>query len=243
MRENNAVTKAIEAEDLNLFFQDQPALRNVGFTLDWGECLTILGPNGSGKTTLMRAIATLLMPTAGTIWVKGKPTTRFRSSDKRIFGAIFHHTLLYPDLTTYENLKFYGLLYGMREVSNRAYEVADELNLAEVLNKKVRLLSRGTQTRIAFARALVHNPSILLLDEPDTGLDHHAKHMLVEQIDRHRSRGGSTFMITHDINLAREVGDKVLMLSRGKVAAFEHWNDLHPEMFQEIGFQVEDKNL
>ena len=243
MRHKDVLPKPIKTENLNLFFQNHGALRGVAFDLDWGECLTIMGPNGSGKTTLMRIIATLLTPTDGTVWINGKPTNKFRSPDRRIFGTILHQTLLYPDLTIFENLNFYGLLYGIRNASERACEVADDLYLTELLDTKVRSLSRGTQTRVALARALIHKPPILLLDEPDTGLDHNAREVLIQVLNRHQYHGGSTLLITHDIKVARAVGDRVLILSNGQVATIGTWDDLNPDAFQGMGFGPVNKHV
>jgi heme exporter protein A len=242
MRYKDVLSKPIRAENLNLFFQNHGALRGVRFDLDWGECLTIMGPNGSGKTTLMRIVATLLTPTDGTVWINGKPTNKFRSLDRRIFGTMLHHTLLYPDLTIFENLNFYGLLYGIRNPSERVFEVANDLYLTELLDTKVRSLSRGTQTRVALARALIHEPPLLLLDEPDTGLDHSARDVLIRVLNRHQRQGGSTLLITHDIRVARAVGDRVLILSNGQVATIGTWDNLNPDAFQGMGFHPEDKH-
>ncbi len=152
--------------------------------MEAGEYVTLVGPNGAGKTTLLRILATLIRPTSGTVRIAGMDVARAGPEIRRYIGFLSHRTLLYEDLTAEQNLRFYARLYGIPDASARMDELLQRVGLADRRHDLVRTFSRGMQQRLAVARALIHCPSILLLDEPYTGLGPDAAGALQSLLER-----------------------------------------------------------
>ena len=188
------------------------ALRGVDLELPRGGALAILGPNGAGKTTLLRIMAGLSHPTAGTLELAGQKTPRAG------VGYLGHATLLYPELTARENLIFAGRLHRVARPSERADVLLGEEGLAEVAHRRAGTFSRGMSQRLSIARARVHDPALLLLDEPYTGLDRRAADRLTGHLSRLRDAGHGLVLVTHDVRQASELADSVVILVRGRVA-------------------------
>src|SRR5258706_113098 len=168
----------IEANGLVKSFGLRPALRDVNFNVASGSIVALLGPNGSGKTTLLRLLSGLSRPTAGSITVGGWNLPREAAAVRAQLGVVAHLPLLYDDLTAAENLHFFAQLYGLQQPASRIATVLDRVGLTRRANELVRTFSRGMQQRLAIARAILHNPAVLLLDEPYTGLDVSGAEML-----------------------------------------------------------------
>ena len=196
----------------------QPVLRGVDLHVEQGEFLTLLGPNGAGKTTLLRIVATLGRPTAGEIQVGGWPLPASADKVRPHLGLISHLPLLYAELTADENLRFFARMYRLPNPNGRITEVLREVGLAARRDDPVGEFSRGMQQRLAIARAILHQPDILLLDEPYTGLDQGAAAMLDGLLHSVATAGRTVVMTTH--NLARGFAncDRVAILFQGKIA-------------------------
>jgi len=210
------------------------ALRGVNLTLHRGEFLTIFGPNGAGKTTLLRILATLSKPTGGTVWVAGHDAASAGEEIRQRLGVISHQTFLYDDLTATENLIFYGRMYNVPHLPERIQGLLDQVGLSGRAHDPVRTFSRGMQQRLTIARALLHDPDVLLLDEPDTGLDQQAAAMLRDLILSGRSGGRSAIITTHNLARGLELADRIALLVKGKIVYQGNRADLSPGQFEAL---------
>lgn len=228
MDEERSVSPAwdIEVEGLIKSFGSHHALRGINLRVGRGEHLVIFGPNGAGKTTLVKLLSTLSKPTVGTVRVDGEDTRRDPVKIRRKIGLVSHQTFLYDDLTIYENLQFYGKMYDVPDLEQQIHEVVSLVQLESRLHDRVGTLSRGMQQRVSIARAVIHNPSILLLDEPEVGLDPHAIIMMREILGSLNVGKRTVVMTTHNLRQGIELGDKVVILNRGKI--------VHEALKQEI---------
>ncbi|MCX8067184.1 MAG: heme ABC exporter ATP-binding protein CcmA [Anaerolineae bacterium] len=206
----------IEVRALTRTFGPHVALAGVDLTIEQGEYVTFVGPNGAGKTTLLRILATLIRPTSGTVRIAGMDPARAGPEIRRRIGFLSHRTLLYEDLTAEQNLRFYARLYGIPDVSARIDELLVQVRLTERRHDLVRTFSRGMQQRLAVARALLHRPSILLLDEPYTGLDPHAADALRTLLDELAAGGHTILLTTHDLERVSP-RSRAVILHRGRV--------------------------
>ncbi|MBI2942272.1 MAG: ABC transporter ATP-binding protein, partial [Chloroflexi bacterium] len=195
----------------------RPALRAVDLDIAFGERVALLGPNGAGKSTLLRLLATLERPTAGRLWLAGREVPRDAADVRHLIGLVAHQTLLYDELTARENLLFYGRLYSLPALDARVDEALDRLGLATRQHDRVRTLSRGMQQRLSIARAILHDPVLLLLDEPDTGLDAAAQATLADTFVTSDGRRRTVVMATHAPARAAQLCDRALALDRGRV--------------------------
>jgi heme ABC exporter ATP-binding subunit CcmA len=196
-------------------------LRNLDLTLAPGEALAVAGPNGAGKTTLLRLLAGLMRPTAGEIRVLGRPLTRGDGEVRRALGLVSHQSLLYDDLTLRENLEFAARLYGLARPREAALAALDTAGLAGRAEESPRRLSRGLTQRAAIARALLHRPRVLLLDEPFTALDAASADRLREELRRRLAEGLGLVIVTHHLGEVWEVASRIAVLVEGRWAADE----------------------
>jgi heme ABC exporter ATP-binding subunit CcmA len=207
---------AIAARGVFKRFGRAAALRELDLDVAAGSTLAVLGPNGAGKSTLLRLLAGLSRPSAGAIRVDGRLPTH-RSSRARV-GYLGHATLLAPSLTVRENLVFAGRLYGLAAPRERAAQRLDQEGLEELAGRPVAALSRGQAQRVAIARALVHDPELVLLDEPFSGLDRLASARVAERLQALRARGATLVLVTHGQGPVLELADCALMLAAGRRA-------------------------
>ena len=208
---------AITVEHLTKSFGGRKAVDNVSFTLPEGAFLSVFGPNGAGKTTLLRMLATLARPTEGVITLAGINLKEEPEQVREAIGLISHNPMLYPDLTAEENLLLYAKLYGVRDPQKRVVELLDAVGLKHRRLDRVRTFSRGMTQRVSIARALVNDPSVVLLDEPYSGLDPHAMRIFDALIDSVREN--RTFvMVSHDLDKGLALASHVLVLARGRGA-------------------------
>ena len=205
---------ALSAEALTARYPGQPAsapaLLDVELNLEPGERLLLLGPNGAGKSTFIRVFAGLMHASQGNALVMGQPARSARG----MVGVVSHATYLYDELTAAENLRLYAELYGVRSPARRAEDLLEQVGLAHLAGERVGRLSRGQQQRVTIARALLHDPPVLLLDEPDTGLDL-AAFALVEELTT--SGHHTLVMTTHNLATGLRLGTRVAVLSKGQL--------------------------
>ena len=206
---------AIEIRGLERRFGAVRVLRGVDLDVRCGEAIVLFGPNGVGKTTLLRAVSGLVRPQAGSIRVLGCTLPADGNLRRRI-GVIGHDSLLYGDLNCEENLSFFARLYGVDQPDTAA--LLAEVELAHVADRPVRTFSRGMLQRLSVARAVLHRPDLLVLDEPFTGLDPHGSALLERIIGREVSRGVTVLFTTHDLETGLRVGSRAVLLHRGRVA-------------------------
>lgn len=211
-------THAIEVRKLTKAFGHQAALRGVDLNVSEGEFLTLFGPNGAGKTTLIRIVASLTRPTTGTVRVRGEDLSKGGTLLRRYIGLISHNPLLYGDLTPDENLRFFARMYDLPDGAARIDVVLDQVGLAARRRDPVRTFSRGMVQRLAIARAILHDPAIMLLDEPYTGLDLQAADMLRAVLEELAASNRTVILTTHNLEQGLEMCDRAAILDRGKVA-------------------------
>ncbi len=208
----------IETRKLVKTFGMRAVLRGVDLSIADGEFVALFGPNGSGKTTLMRILATLSRPSAGVVRVGGRSLPRHSDAVRRRLGVVLHQPLLYGDLTAEENLTFFARIYHLDNVSGRAAAMLKRIGLTARAQDPVRTFSRGMQQRLSIGRALLHDPDILLFDEPYTGLDNEAAALLdalLQEIVSDRPR--TILLVTHDLARGLAHADRVAILKGGKV--------------------------
>ena len=193
------------------------ALRGVDLDIRPGEFVTIVGPNGAGKTTLLRILATLSRPTDGHVSIAGHALPKGADEARRQIGLLSHQPLLYGDLTAEENLRFFGRMYDVPQLEARIVEQLDRVDLLDRKNDRARTFSRGMQQRLAIARALMHDPSVVLLDEPFTGLDPHASDRLEELLHTLNNGKRAVVMTIHDLERGWAMCNRALVLARGKI--------------------------
>jgi heme exporter protein A len=207
----------IQVRSLRKSFGPRAALADVDLSVERGEFATLVGPNGAGKTTLLRVLATLTRPTSGTVQIDGVDAAQAGEQVRRRIGFLSHNTLLYEDLTAEQNLRFYAQMYDLEQAPARATELLERVGLTLRHHDLVRTFSRGMKQRLAVARAVLHRPPLLLLDEPYTGLDPAAAQDLTTLL-RELAEGGCTLLLTtHNLSRALAIGYRIVVLSRGRV--------------------------
>ena len=207
---------AIEAAGVCITFGERAVLRGVDLALAGGERVALLGRNGAGKTTLVRVLAGAMRPTAGEVRVHGRSFQRAAAAARASIGVLGHQSYLYPELTTAENLVFYARLFRVARVVERVDQVLELVGLTERRHDRAATLSRGMVQRLALARAVVHDPPILLLDEPGAGLDERALTSL-DAIVRGSGDSRTVLMTTHDVEHALRFAHGVAVLHGGRI--------------------------
>jgi len=207
----------IEVRGLTKHFGSQAALRGIDLDVRRGEFLTVVGPNGAGKTTLMRILATLTQPTEGQVRVGGYDLAQQPAAARRLMGFVSHQPLLYDDLTAEENLRFYARLYGVSEAKAQISAALSWVGLTARRGDLVRTFSRGMKQRLAIVRALLHDPLLLLLDEPYAGLDQEAVVVFRKILAVLRRRERTVVMTTYNLERGAALADRVAMLVEGRI--------------------------
>ncbi len=228
----------LEIRGVKKSFGLKPVLRGVDLSLNTGQRMALLGANGAGKTTLLRILAGLARPGSGTITLAGLDLTRQARQAQHTIGFVAHQPYLYEELTALENLIFFARMYEVEQPQMRATLLLQRFGLEKKARERTRALSRGQVQRLALARALLHSPQLLLLDEPDTGLDQEGLSLLTELLHEHHGRGGTLLFTTHDLSTAMQRSDRVAMLSRGRVAYQEETCSLEPESMRQTYQEV-----
>jgi len=192
-------------------------LRGVDLSIQSGEFVALLGPNGAGKSTLLRIVASLARPTLGRVRVAGFDLPNQADEVRRLLGVVSHNPLLYGDLSAEENLRFYGELYAVENLSTRISDVLELVGLVKRRGDLVRTFSRGMAQRLTIGRAILHAPQVMLFDEPHTGLDQTASAILDSILKEVTGQGCTVLMISHDLAHALTLAQRVAILARGKI--------------------------
>ncbi|HEX9616512.1 MAG TPA: heme ABC exporter ATP-binding protein CcmA [Anaerolineales bacterium] len=224
----------IEVRKLVKRFGLKTVLRGLNFHVEPGEFVALLGPNGAGKTTFLRILASLSRPTLGDVRISGYHLPAQAAAVRSRLGVVSHQPLLYGDLTAEENLQFYGRMYGVPELPRRIDQVLELVGLAPRRRDLVRTFSRGMQQRLAIGRAVLHDPDVMLFDEPHTGLDQDASAMLDSVLQEVAARGRTVVMTSHDLSRAADLASRFDILSRGVITASVQRADI--EINQLLGF-------
>ncbi len=209
----------IEVRALVKRYGTKTVLKKLDFSVEPGEFVAILGPNGAGKTTLLRILASLTRPTLGEVRIANFALPGQAAAVRRRLGVVSHQPLLYGDLTAEENLRFYGKLYDVPALDRRIAEVLDLVGLSARRRDLVRTFSRGMQQRLAIGRSVLHDPEVMLFDEPHTGLDQEASAMLDTVMKEVATRGRTVVMTSHDLMRAESLASRFDVLSHGTIRA------------------------
>jgi heme exporter protein A len=210
---------AIEADGVTRRFGSRVAVDRVGLSIRRGESVALFGPNGAGKTTLLRVLSSSLRPTDGTVRVAGLDYREDPQAARRVIGVLSHSSHLYDDLPARDNLVFFASLYGVDDPGAAAGRWLEAMDLADRAEDPVKTFSRGMTQRLSLARSLVHDPEIVFMDEPFSGLDPRAAALLRNTILHLRERERTVIMVTHDIGQGLELSDRWILLARGRVRA------------------------
>ncbi len=215
---DGAASLAVEALGLAKNYGLQVALDQVNLSLGEKERLAVLGPNGSGKTTLISVLSTAMRPSAGTLRIMGYDSADAPNDVRRHIGVVAHRTYLYEELSARENLVFYGRLFGISDLAARADMLLDLVDIYARRHDQVGSLSRGMQQRVTLARALIHDPAVLLLDEPDTGLDQEHLDLLASLVTGSKIPPRAVILTTHNLERALDLCHRVAVLAQGRLA-------------------------
>lgn len=210
----------IEAKGISKHFGRRTVLDNLDISIGDGEIVALMGPNGSGKTTLLRILATLIEPSAGAITLNGKDAHEDSVITRREIGVVGHSTYTYDDLTALENLKFYWDMNSLpaKDFANAGKAMLDRVGLSHRMNDRAAIFSKGMRQRLAIARAIIHSPKVLLLDEPFSSLDQKGVEVLTQILAEERSHGRSIMVVTHDVQRIASLADRADILSGGKIS-------------------------
>ncbi len=210
-------TPMVEVRGLKKIFGLKPILRGIDLVLYPGERLALLGANGTGKTTLLRILAGLTRPSAGTISIDGLDGMHDIQQVRHRIGFVAHQPYLYEELTALENLLFFGRMYTVEHAQERARDLLQRVGLERRMQERVGTFSRGLLQRLAWARALLHSPHLLLLDEPETGLDQEGNVLIETLLVEHIGRGGSILFTTHQLEYALRLSESIVILRGGRM--------------------------
>ena len=214
------MSHALEATGLGKSFGSRRAVDGVDIALHTGDCLAVFGPNGAGKTTLLKLLAGLLKPSSGFASVEGTPLRNNVTMRGRV-GLVSHQSMLYGALTVRENLVFTARLYGLNDPERAADGALRVMGVADRSNSLVRSLSRGLQQRVSVARAIVHEPAVVLLDEPYTGLDESGARALTQELDVLRRQGAALVLVTHNVTEGLTLATHAAIMTRGRFVRAE----------------------
>ena len=218
----------ISIKGLSKAFGNLRVLKNIDLEVKKGDFITIFGPNGAGKTTLMKIMSTLVEPSGGSITIDGFNIKDDPVEIRKRIGSISHETYLYGELTAEENLRFFGRMYGMDKdyLNARVDGLIEQVGLEYRSTDRVGTFSRGMKQRLSIARALIHEPSILFLDEPYTGLDQHAASTFENVLRGLDAQNTTKIMISHDIDRSLKLCDRALILNKGQIMFDELRHDV-----------------
>ena len=216
----------LQAAKITKRFGHRTVLNDVDIDVQPGEVVSILGPNGAGKTTLIKILSTLIKPESGELRIAGENAFENPLQIRPSLGAVVHEPLAYLELTPYENLRFFGKLYAVSSLERRINAILDEVGLIHVAHERMETFSRGMIQRFMIAKALVHDPILLFLDEPFSGLDLGAKQFVLERLHRARAEGKGIVLTTHDTELGHLAGSRYLFLLNAQLETIAKRDDI-----------------
>lgn len=214
------------ASGITKHFGHRPIVKNVDIAVAAGEVVTIFGPNGAGKTTLLKMLATLLKPASGRLEIEGRDALAESLAVRGALGVVVHEPLAYPEFSPYENLRFFGRMYGVARLEERCTTLLAEVGLSRFVHEPLQHFSRGMTQRFMIARALLHHPSVLLFDEPFSGLDAAAKQFVLQRIAQERAAGKGIVITTHNTELGYLAGTRFLFMLNGELEAVANKDDI-----------------
>ena len=214
----------LRASQLTKDFGPRTIVKNATLSVNPGEVVTIFGPNGAGKTTLIKILATLLKPTSGELEIEGVDAIESYADVRGMLGVVVHEMLAYPAFSPYENLKFFGQMYSVKQLEHRCMTLLTEVGLQRFTHEPLHIFSRGMTQRFMIARALLHHPSVLLLDEPFSGLDASATQFVLERIAQEQQNGKGIVITTHNTALGYLVGTRFFFMIDGELEEVA-WKD------------------
>ena len=220
----------VEVSQVTRSFGRRRAVDGVDLSLQPGQCLALFGPNGAGKTTLLRIVAGLLRPTSGTVKVGGQSLRDDAPARARV-GLVSHQSMLYRALTSRENIEFTARLYGLSDPRAAATRALERMHMLDRADTPVRALSRGLQQRISIARAIVHVPLVVLLDEPYTGLDAAGAAALSDTLRLLRSHGATMVLVTHNVDEGLAIASHAAIMTNGRIARFDDCSSVDPSAY------------
>ncbi|MCP4607444.1 MAG: heme ABC exporter ATP-binding protein CcmA [Planctomycetes bacterium] len=221
----------INVKSVSKAFDTRNVLRDIAIDIGTGQAVLICGINGAGKTTLLRIIAGLLQPDIGSVKLCGYNIQKDPEKAKSQFGMISHKSMVYPELTVLENLSFFARLYGVKDSDTYIKKLLQDVGLFSYRYDTASILSRGLLQRLAIARAMVHKPTLLLADEPFTGLDAKACRHLITVLTEFTNNGGTIVMTTHDIDLGLQCCNRVVVLDKSNLIFDARTNDIDTNKF------------
>ena len=207
--------------DVTLDFRRRRALNRITFNINRGEIVAVLGPNGAGKTTLLSVAATLLTPSSGDVRFGDWTAASGGGELRRLIGLVGHDLYVYSDLTAVQNLRFFANLYRVEQADARVQSAVRQAGLDGRDHESIATFSRGMRQRLAIERALVHDPRLVLLDEPFTGLDEASADTLKQRLRSLRERGCMVLVTTHDIEAVDGLADRAMLLADGRMSRIE----------------------
>ncbi len=207
----------LSASQITKHFGHRAVVKKADLMINAGEVVAIFGPNGAGKTTFIKILATLLRPTSGKLEIEGIDAIADYAKVRNELGVIVHEHLAYPTLTPFENLKFFGQMSGVEHLETRCKTLLNEVGLQQFVHEPLQIFSRGMTQRFMIARALLHHPSILLFDEPFSGLDASAKQLVLDRITQERQSGKGILITTHNTELGYLIGTRFFFMIDGEL--------------------------
>jgi ABC-2 type transport system ATP-binding protein len=214
-------TPILEVKDLNVYYGTFQAVRNVSFDVRAGEIFGLLGPNGAGKTSTLSAVEGLIKPRSGTILVDGNDLGKSPLYAKASMGVQLQSTSFQPELTVTEIIQLFGGIYGVDLTREKVLDILADIKLADSASKRFGQLSGGQQQRVSLVIATIHNPRLVLLDEPTTGLDPQSRRQLWERIEHIREKGYGVLLTTHSMEEAESVCDRIGIIDHGRVVIID----------------------
>lgn len=224
----------LDASQITKNIGHRTIVKNVTLSINPGEVVAIFGPNGAGKTTLIKILSTLLRPTSGKLKIENIDAIADYLQVRNTLGVIVHEQLAYPVLTPYENLKFFGQMYDVEDLETRCKTLLNEVGLNRFIHEPIHTFSRGMTQRFMIAKALLNHPSILLLDEPFSGLDASAKQFVIDRIAKEQLNDKSLVVTTHNIELGYLVGTRFFFMINGELEEIAHKDDIEQDALQQM---------
>ena len=211
------INYSIDMKKVRKNFGKKRVLRDLNIAVSSGETVMIFGKNGSGKTTLIKILSTMMKMEAGEVNICGLSSKTRGTAVRRIMGVVTHETMLYEHLTAYENLKFHGKMFRLNKIEERIVSAAGKMGVVNILNQKISTMSHGTKKRLTIARSLIHDPPVLLMDEPETGLDGSGMELLFKMFADRKEREQTVLANTHDLQFGETVAHRTASIAKGKI--------------------------